>query len=227
MVNILFVDDDIAITDSFSAYLKSESFYVTVVNDGVSVIEMFKKKEFDLIILDIMLPGKTGIEICKEIRDISDIPIIMLTAKTEEIDKIVGLEIGADDYVSKPFSPRELIARIKALLRRASKFNEEKSIYVFGDIEMNLKQYSVKKNRRTLSLTKSEFAILHKLIENPDQVVTREKLMKVITGFDKYIFDRTIDTHIKNLRKKIEDNPKKPVIIKTVRGVGYRLNKKI
>lgn len=215
------------ISDVIVAYLKKEKFNVLVAYDGQKAIELFNEKTIHLIILDLMIPLLSGEEVCKKIRTISNIPIIMLTAKTGEEDKITGLSIGADDYVSKPFSPRELLVRVKALLRRSYRDNSplaEKLYFNNGELEIQAAKMEVKKSGNEVSLTSNEFKILFALVSNADQVLSREQLIEASFGYDYKGFDRTIDTHIKNLRYKIEDNPKSPKYIQTVYGAGYRFN---
>ena len=226
-INILVVEDEKNISDVIVAYLEKENFNVFAAYDGEKAMELFHDKSIHLIILDLMLPLLSGEEVCKRIRAGSNVPIIMLTAKTEEDDKISGLSLGADDYVSKPFSPRELVSRVKALLRRSYRDNSplaEKLYINKGDLEIDINSMEVKKSGQEVLLTANEFKILFALVSSPDQVLSREQLIKASFGYDYEGFDRTIDTHIKNIRHKIEDNPKAPKYIQTVYGVGYRFN---
>jgi len=226
-INILVVEDEKNISDVIVAYLKKEKFNVFVATDGEKAIELFNEKTIHFIILDLMIPILSGEEVCKKIRAISDVPIIMLTAKTEEEDKITGLSIGADDYVSKPFSPRELVSRVKALLRRSYRDNSplaERLYFNNGDLEIEVDKMEVKKSGDGISLTSNEFKILIALVSNADHILSREQLIEASFGYDYEGFDRTIDTHIKNIRYKIENNPKSPKYIQTVYGVGYRFN---
>jgi DNA-binding response OmpR family regulator len=217
---ILVVEDEVKISDIVKAYLEKESFDVTVASTGEEAISAIKNG-FDLIILDLMLPDMDGEDICETIRKDSDVPIIMLTAKTDEDDRVTGLGLGADDYVVKPFSPRELVARVKALLRRVK---GKKSILSFnsGDLVIDSTRFEVKKNSTPVVLTPTEFKLLHCLADHPGQVFTRLQLVNVILGYDFDGYDRTIDAHIKNIRHKIEDDQRKPAYIKTVYGVGYK-----
>ncbi len=227
MMNILVVEDEKNISDVISAYLEKDNFNVFVAYDGEKALDLFYKESIHLIILDLMIPLISGEEVCKRIRTSSNVPIIMLTAKTQEDDKIQGLSIGADDYVSKPFSPRELVSRVHALLRRAYRDKSplaEKLYINKGDLKIDVDKMEVKKSDREVLLTANEFKILFALISNPDQVLSREQLIEASFGHDYEGFDRTIDTHIKNIRHKIEDNPKSPSYIQTVYGVGYRFN---
>ncbi len=216
---ILVVEDEAKIAEIVRAYLEKDGFKVSVAENGEKALSILKQG-FDLIILDLMLPDIEGGEICRTIRADSDLPIIMLTAKSEEEDRIRGLGIGADDYVVKPFSPRELVARVKALLRRtrcrrAYSFNNK-------DLVIDPSRFEIKKAGSTVILTPTEFNLLRYLAEHPEQIFTRLQLVNVILGYDFEGYDRTIDAHIKNIRHKIEDAPKDPSYIKTVYGVGYR-----
>jgi DNA-binding response OmpR family regulator len=217
--SILVVEDEAKIAEIVKAYLEREGFRVSVAEDGEKALSVLKQG-FDLIILDLMLPDITGEEICRTIREDSDIPIIMLTAKSDEEDRVKGLGIGADDYVVKPFSPRELVARVKALLRRA----HGKRPYSFnnGDLIIDVSRFRVKKAGTEVTLTSTEFKLLKYLAEHPEQIFSRLQLVNIVLGYDFEGYDRTIDAHIKNIRHKIEDDPRNPSYIKTVYGVGYR-----
>lgn len=217
---ILVVEDEGKIADIVKAYLKKESFEVTLAETGHNALSVLKNG-FDLIILDLMLPDIPGEDICCAIRKDSNIPIIMLTAKSEEEDRIKGLGIGADDYVVKPFSPRELVARVKALLRRTK--GTRKSIsFNRGALVIDPSSFEVIKNGSPASLTTTEFKLLQCLAEHPGQVFSRLQLVNVILGYDFEGYDRTIDAHVKNIRHKIEDDPKNSSYIKTIYGVGYK-----
>lgn len=223
--HILVVEDEKKILDVVKAYLEKEGFKVKTASDGKKAIEVFDSENFHLIILDLMLPEISGEEVCSHIRISSDVPIIMLTAKVEEDDKIEGLSIGADDYITKPFSPRELVSRVKALLRRSYRKSNplfEKVSFDNGDLEINLTKMEIKKKGENISLTTNEFKILSSLLTNPGQVFSREQLIENAFGIEYDGFDRTIDTHIKNIRRKIEDDPKNPKYIITVYGIGYK-----
>jgi two-component system response regulator RegX3 len=195
---ILLVEDEKTIRDAVAAYLEREGYWVTPAEDGQVAIDAFTKHRFDLIVLDLMLPKVSGEEVCRQVRNASDVPIIMLTAKGEEEDRIAGLELGADDYLVKPFSPRELVARVRALLRRAHVDSEQ------------------------LELTASEFKLLTTLSRYPGRVYSRMELVEKVLGYDFEGYERTIDSHVKNLRAKLGDDPKEPTFIYTVHGVGYR-----
>lgn len=224
-IKILVVEDEKNISHVIKAYLEKEGFDVTIAIDGNEALEMFSKEEFHLIILDLMLPKLSGEEVCTTIRGTSDIPIIMLTAKVEEDDKIEGLSIGADDYVTKPFSPRELVSRVKALLRRSYRELSplaEKLSFNNEELVVNVDKMIVKKDGKNVYLTTNEFKILIALLTNPGQVFSREQLIEIAFGYDYGGFDRTVDTHIKNIRQKIENDPKNPAYIITVYGAGYK-----
>jgi DNA-binding response OmpR family regulator len=217
---ILVIEDEVKISDIVKAYLEKEGFSVSVAGTGAQAISVLKDG-FALIILDLMLPDIAGEEICRTIRSDSDLPIIMLTAKSEEEERIRGLGIGADDYIVKPFSPREVVARVKALLRRAGG-SQKTTSFNGGDLIINAAGFEVTKGGSHVVLTPTEFKLLQCIAERPNQVFTRLQLVNVILGYDFEGYDRTIDAHIKNIRQKIEDNPRDPSYIKTVYGVGYR-----
>lgn len=214
------IEDEEKIAEIVKAYLEKEGFKVIVANTGGKAVSRLKEG-FDLIILDLMLPDMDGEDICQTIRKDSDVPIIMLTAKSDEEDRIKGLGIGADDYVVKPFSPRELVARVKAMLRRV-KGSSEIISFNKGDLVIDSLRFEVRKKDSPLVLTPTEFKLLQCLADHPGQVFTRLQLVNVILGYDFEGYDRTIDAHIKNIRHKIEDNQRNPSYIKTVYGVGYR-----
>lgn len=222
MKKIFIVEDDVGISHSLKLYLENSDFKVVLHHTGEKAIERISEENPDLVILDINLPKKSGIEICKELRENSSIPIIMLTAKTSELDKIAWFEVWADDYIEKPFSPRELSARISSILRRSKdEEGEESNKLIYKNIEIDTEKMLVKVDKNKVSTTKNEYDILKKIIEEDWKVVTRETIMTEVIWYEKYIYDRTIDTHIKNLRKKIWWKD----IILTVRGQWYRLNK--
>ena len=221
---ILIIEDDIKISDLVKLYLEKDGFRVAVANDGKQGLEKIAKENPDLIILDLMLPEIDGLTIAKSVRAESHIPIIMLTAKDEETDKIVGLEIGADDYVTKPFSPKELIARVKALLRRCSTdaiVDNKKAVRING-LEIIPERFEVKRFGKQINLTRREFNLLLALAQKPGVVFSRSDLMRKIYTFDdEVVFDRTIDVHIANLRQKLNDKSQNLII--TIKGVGYKL----
>lgn len=222
---ILVVDDEKKILDVVKAYLVKEGFEVVTASDGPAALDLFNKELFHLIILDLMLPKISGEEICNRIRAVSDIPIIMLTAKAEEDNKIEGLSIGADDYLTKPFSVRELVLRVRALIRRSYRDTSpltDRLIINNGDLEVDVKGMLVKKQGVEVNLTTHEFKVLIALLTNPGQVFSRAQLVSKAFGMDYEGFDRTIDTYIKNLRQKIEDNPREPKYILTIYRMGYK-----
>ena len=221
---ILIVDDEDHIRELLKFNLEKSGYNVYTANDGLEGLQLARGKQVDLILLDLMLPGMDGFEVCKEIRKdniISNVPIIMLTAKSEEIDKILGLELGADDYITKPFSIRELSARVKALLRRSNiKYDNE--VLRFGNIALNLQTREVLKNGEKLDFTLKEFEVLKLLIKNKGKILTREILLDKIWGYEYVGETRTVDVHIRHIRKKIEEDDKNPIYIQTIRGVGYK-----
>ncbi len=223
--NILLVEDEKNIRDVIKAYLDKEGYNVTTAADGENALDLFNTLDIHLIILDLMIPKISGEEVCKRIRTTSDVPIIMLTAKADEGNKIEGLNIGADDYVTKPFSPRELVSRVKALLRRSyklAKLQTEILSFNNNDLVINKDKMEVMKGNINISLTTIEFKILLALASNNSIVLSREQLIDIAFGHDYEGYDRTIDTHIKNLRQKIEDDPKNPKYITTIYGAGYK-----
>lgn len=225
--NILVVEDEKNISDVIEAYLLKDDFNVFLAYDGEEAMDKFNNNDIHLIILDLMIPKISGEEVCKRIRAISEVPIIMLTAKTDEENRIQGLSIGADDYVLKPFSPRELISRVKALLRRSYRdFKPLAEILSFNnkDLEILVEEIQVKKNGVDVDLTTVEFKVLLSLVSNPNIVLSREQLIVSALGHEYEGYDRTIDTHIKNIRHKIEGNPKEPNYIHTVYGAGYKFS---
>jgi DNA-binding response OmpR family regulator len=222
---ILVVDDEQNILDVVKAYLEKEGFNIITATDGEAALNIFNEETIHLIVLDLMLPKVTGEEVCSKIRSSSNVPIIMLTAKAEEDEKIEGISIGADDYLTKPFSVRELVVRVRALIRRAYRdFSPMADILTFnnGDLEVDIKKMEIKKQGEAIVLTVNEFKILKVLLTNVGQVFSREQLVEKAFGMDYEGFDRTVDTYIKNIRQKIEDNPKNPMYITTVYGLGYK-----
>lgn len=220
MKKILIIEDDLGISGSLKLYLENSWFEVILYSTWEKAIEFIKETLPDLIILDLNLPWKDWIEITKELRETDNTPIVMLTARTSELDKIRWLEIWADDYVAKPFSPRELLARINTIIRRVSWLESASNLIKIFDLEVDLEKKIVTKNNEILPLTSNEFEILKKLIEEKWWVVSRETIMKDIIWYDNYVYDRTIDTHMKNLRKKIGSSD----YITTIRWIWYRLN---
>ncbi len=223
MEKILIIEDEESILMALTDDLALEGYEVASARDGLQGLSMAKEKGHDLVILDIMLPKMDGFEVCKQLRQAGvATPILMLTAKSQEIDKVLGLELGADDYVTKPFSPRELLARVKAILRRVKTTREEFDIYNFGDVEIDFKKYEVKKKGQPVYLTSLEFSLIGFLIKHKDQVLDRSAILDGVWGQDVYVLPKTVDTHIGHLRKKIEDDPANPRHIIGVRGVGYK-----
>ncbi|WP_026675540.1 response regulator YycF [Alkalihalobacterium bogoriense] len=223
---ILVVDDEKPIADILKFSLEKEGYEVLCAYDGIKAIELAKQENPDIMLLDIMLPYKDGMEVCREVRKTHNMPIIMLTAKDSEIDKVLGLELGADDYVTKPFSTRELIARVKANLRRHSNTTEDtdttKDITI-GDLIIQPDAYLVKKRGDIIELTHREFELVHYLAKHIGQVMTREHLLQAVWGYDYFGDVRTVDVTVRRLREKVEDNPSYPIWIITRRGVGYYL----
>lgn len=220
---ILLVEDEKNIRDAVAAYLERAGYWVTPAADGQEAVDAFSLHQFDLVILDLMLPRLPGEKVCRIIRDTSDVPIIMLTAKGEVEDRIVGLELGADDYLIKPFSPRELVARVRALLRRAHIDSEpQREVLDFGGLTIDLNGHKILVNDEEVDLTASEFKLLTTLSRYPGRVYSRMELVEKVLGYDFEGYERTIDSHVKNLRAKIGDDPRNPRWIYTVHGVGYR-----
>ena len=224
MTKILIVEDEESILMPLEDNLKLEGYDVSCARDGLAGLSVAADRSFDLIVLDIMLPKLDGFEVCKRLRqDRVMTPILMLTAKSQEVDKVLGLELGADDYVTKPFSSRELLARIKAILRRAQEPKQELRSCRFGDVEVDFAKYEAKKNGRPVPLTALEFSLLHYLVRNKGRVVHRNEILDSVWGKDVYVDARTVDKHISLLRRKFEDDPQDPKYILGVRGVGYKL----
>jgi DNA-binding response OmpR family regulator len=224
---ILIVEDDRNLSDTLKYNLRRESYDVITAVDGAEALDIARKEKPNLIILDIMLPKMSGFEVCRVLRKEMVVPILMLTAKAEETDKIVGLEIGADDYMTKPFSLRELLARVRAMLRRAkmaeTQPGAEEALLKVGDIEVNIARHQALKGAARLKLTPKEFDLLAFLARNRGFVFSRDQLLEKVWGYDFAGDTRTVDVHIRWLREKIEDNPNEPKFLVTVRGVGYKL----
>ena len=221
---VLLIDDEEPIAETITAYAKKENIEVIHVKNGEDGLKKFQDDHFDVILLDWMLPGIAGPDIIKKIREKSDIPILMISARNDETDIVVGLELGADDYVTKPFSPRELVARIHSILRRShTKISGDTDMSV-GNLSIHFEKKEVHKGEEVVELTPIEFRILEELALQNGKVVSRETLMVKALGYRDFINDRTLDTHIKNIRKKIEENPRKPQIIKTVRESGFKFS---
>ena len=226
---ILVVDDEPQIVSILKAYLEKSGFIVTTAEDGLTALAVYRADRLDLMILDLNLPGMDGLDVCRTVRRESDIPILMLTARVEETDKLIGLEIGADDYVVKPFSPKEVVARVRTILRRSPTIESEKQpdrvaeIITVGDLIIHLDQHTISRSAMKIELTPTEFEILLVLARQPKRVFSRLQIMEQAQGDAFEGYERTIDAHIKNIRIKLEPNPKKPMYIHTVFGVGYKL----
>ena len=224
---ILVVDDEEHILELISFNLTNNGYKVIKANNGIDAVRLAIEEKPKLILLDLMIPGKDGYDVCREVRsnsEIRNIPIIMLTAKSEELDKILGLELGADDYITKPFSVRELLARVKAVLRRFSVVEPESSVLVFGNLKADFEKREIHVKDKKLALTLKEFELLEILIRNKGKILTRDTLLDKIWGYEYIGETRTVDVHIRYLRKKVEEDDKNPKLIETIRGVGYRFN---
>jgi two-component system response regulator RegX3 len=225
MTKILVVEDEASFSDALSYLLGREGFDVSVADTGDGAIAEFDRHGADLILLDLMLPGLSGTEVCRQIRQRSNVPVIMLTAKDSEVDKVVGLELGADDYVTKPYSTRELVARIRAVLRRQGDDGTDAGsdgILTAGPVRMDVERHMVTVNNDQTQLPLKEFELLEFLIRNSGRVLTRSQLIDRVWGSDYFGDTKTLDVHIKRLRAKIEVDPAEPVFIQTVRGLGYK-----
>ena len=221
---ILVVDDEPDIVDLVSYNLRKEGFTVTAASDAEEALKKIRAEDVSLVLLDLMLPGMQGMELCRVLKKdpkTDNLPIIMLTAKVEEVDRVIGLESGADDYITKPFSPRELVARVKAVLRRSAPKAPEGDIIRIGELVINKETYAVTKKDVLLDLSATEFRLLLYLIERRGKIFDREHLLKAVWKYESYVEPRTIDVHIRRLRTQIEDDPSNPRYIKTRRGIGY------
>jgi len=223
VTKILVVEDEESFREAMEFMLRKEGYEVLLADDGEVAVDLFERKGADLILLDLMLPGLSGVDVCRRIRVSSQVPIIMVTAKDSEVDKVVGLEIGADDYVTKPFSSRELLARIKAVLRRSSELGlEDSRAFESGPVRIDVDRHLVSVNGNPVSLPLKEFELLKLLISNAGRVLTRTQLIDRVWGSD-YVGDtKTLDVHVKRLRSKIEPDPAHPKYLVTVRGLGYK-----
>jgi two-component system alkaline phosphatase synthesis response regulator PhoP len=220
--SVLIVDDDIKLVKLLETYFKKDGFITYCVNDGLDALAMVRDKKPNIIVLDLMLPGLDGWGVCRRIRRESDVPIIMLTARDEESDRLVGLEIGADDYVTKPFSPKEVVARAKVILRRTHKEMVRYEPLKVGKLIIDLERHLVTQDSQLIELTPTEFKLLELLVGNFGKVFSRLQIVEQIQGYSFEGYERTIDAHIKNLRRKIEITPKTPQYIQTVYGIGYK-----
>ena len=220
---ILVVDDDPAINEMLTIVLEAEGFQTSSVTDGVEAVPAFRSFDPDLILLDLMLPGMNGIDICREIRKESAVPVVMLTAKTDTVDVVLGLESGADDYITKPFKPKELVARIRARLRRTDETPAD--VFEVGDLTVDVPQHTVTRGDEEIQITPLEFDLLVEMARKPNQVHSREELLESVWGYRNASDTRLVNVHVQRLRSKIEHDPENPEIILTVRGVGYKTGK--
>ena len=226
MYNVLIADDNLQIVSILKEYCKKNNFNVTLAHDGEETLKKIRNNKFDIVLLDIMMPKKNGFDVCKEVRTFSNVPIIMITSIGEDFERIMGLETGADDYIVKPFSPGEVIARIHAILRRVipnENINQEK-IFSYDNLTINLSDFTVKINDENISLTKKEIELLWLLSTNRNKVFTRENLLDSIWGYDYFGDSRTVDSHIKRLRAKLDNYEHESWNIKTIWGVGYKFD---
>ena len=223
MSRILIADDNKDIVDILKRFAAKEKLQVDVAYNGEEALELFHKNDYDLILLDIMMPKKDGYQVCKSIRRESMVPIIMITAKGEDYEKIMGLDLGADDYIVKPFSVAEVMARIRAILRRIEKKPNQNTSLTFNNMKLDLSSYTCEIEGQNIELTKKEFEILWTLASNENKVFTRENLLDSLWGYDYYGDSRTVDTHIKRLRAKLAEHSNLDSAIKTIRGVGYKI----
>jgi len=225
MQHILIADDNRDITDILSTYSRMEGFEPVVAGDGEEAIKLFNQFNPEVVLLDVMMPKEDGYEVCRKIRSKSNVPVILITARGEDFDKIMGLDIGADDYIVKPFSPREVMARVRAVLRRMTKSSKEEvsgNVLSISNLEINLDEYTLHIGGNKVSLTKKEIETMWTLATNPNKVFTRDNLLDSLWGFDYFGDSRTVDSHIKRLRSKLDTNPHPAWNIKTIWGVGYK-----
>lgn len=220
--SVLLVDDDEKLVQLLKSYFEKEGFIIYTAYDGVTAIQIVREKNPSIMILDIMLPEMDGWDVCRKIRKDNEVPIIMLTARDEETDRLIGLEIGADDYVTKPFSPKEVVARAKVILRRINRVAVQKPAFHIGNLYIDFEKHQVSKNAELIDITATEFKILELFATHAGRVFTRLQIVEQTQGDSFEGYDRTIDVHIKNLRRKLEDYPKEPRYILTVYGVGYK-----
>ena len=223
MTRVLVVEDEESYSDALSYLLRKEGFEVSLASTGPDALTEFDRTGADIVLLDLMLPGRPGTEVCRRIRQVSNVPVIMVSAKDSEVDKVVGLELGADDYVTKPYSPRELVARIRAVLRRGQEVEPASSTLEAGPVRMDVERHVVTVNGEETRLPLKEFELLEMFLRNPGRVLTRGQLIDRVWGTD-YVGDtKTLDVHVKRLRAKIEPDPSAPTYLVTVRGLGYKL----
>ena len=224
MTRVLVVEDETSYSEALSYVLRKEGFDVAVAETGPDAITEFERAGADIVLLDLMLPGLSGTEVCRQIRQSSAVPIIMVSAKDSEVDKVVGLELGADDYVTKPYSPRELVARIRAVLRRGVIDDDDTAVLEEGRVRMDVERHLVSVDSERVRLPLKEFELLEYFLRNPGRVLTRGQLIDRVWGAD-YVGDtKTLDVHVKRLRAKLEVDPANPVVLTTVRGLGYKLD---
>ncbi len=227
MSTILIADDNKQITSILEEYAKKEGFTVKVAFDGLEALELFGRTQPDIILLDVMMPKMDGFEVCREIRKKSNVPVIMITARGEDFEKIMGLDIGADDYIVKPFSPAEVMARVRAIMRRISRSEDQKNqVFSYGNLKINLDDYIVTVEDRSIALTKKEIELLWTLATNRNKVFSRENLLNSLWGYDYFGDSRTVDSHIKRIRAKLEEVGHDEWDIKTIWGVGYKFEGK-
>ena len=224
MTRVLLVEDEESYREATSYMLRREGYDVVAAEDGRTGLAEFAKTGADIVLLDLMLPGLSGVEVCRQLRQTSSVPVIMVTARDSEIDKVVGLEIGADDYVTKPFSHRELVARIRAVLRRGQDSEPTPDVLEAGDVRMNVERHEVTLQGEPVRLALKEFELLEMFLRNPGRVLTRGQLIDRVWGSDYFGDTKTLDVHVKRLRAKLEADPASPVLFVTVRGLGYKLD---
>lgn len=223
-ITVLLVEDDERLARMTAQYLEGHAVHVTIASDGETGLQLARKTRFDLVLLDLMLPGKDGVEVCRALRQSQDVPIVMLTARGEEADRVLGLESGADDYVTKPFSSRELLSRVRAHVRRArGRVGPADRVLRVGPLTLDTGALTAQLDGKALVLTGYEFALLRTFAERPGRVLGREQLLDLAKGSAEESFDRSVDGHISRLRQKLGDDPKRPRLLKTVRGAGYVL----
>jgi len=225
MTKILIIEDEPELVRVLRSYLETANYFVDSSGRGDSGLEMWKTTQPDLVLLDLNLPGMDGLDVAKEIRKQADTPVIMVTARVEEIDRLIGLELGADDYITKPYSPREVVARVKAVLRRAGSIQRKSNLLQADDLQIDLDAHTVFRGKVLIELTPTEFNLLSTLVDYPGRVFSRLQLLEATQGTAYEGYERTIDAHIKNLRAKLEVDPKDPQYIETVFGVGYRFSR--
>ncbi len=223
---VLIVEDDPNTAELVATYLQRENFVALVEHDGARGLQLARERQPDLLILDVMLPGLDGLEICRRLRSESQVPILLLTAREEELDRVLGFSLGADDYVVKPFSPRELVERVKAILRRVSPAPAVSQVLQHADLRLDTEKHKVSRAGQPINLTTSEYKLLQTLMAAPGRVFSRSELLRHFYDHEEAVVDRVIDVHINKLRQKIEPDPGHPVFIETVRGFGYRFAEK-